>query len=294
MSANWDKEKELSNVFWLRLITKLALKLPRWSTRTLLHPIVFFFVLIAPNKRRASRHYLKQVLSTTPRIWHIYKHFFWFASALLDRVYFLSNRHEVFEISYINREMVIETFEKNPGQFFLSGHIGSVEALRTQVSNLQYKIKPVIKLEQNQTIVTLLEEISPGFYNDIIPFEGLATTFNIYEHLKKGVSVALLADRVIGDSQKVKVNFLGEQVYFSEGIFEMILRFPYPTNLFFCLYLGGNRYQVEYLKFDVKSSDTPTELAQKFADQLEQQCLKSPYNWFNFYTYWVEKDNENV
>ncbi|MEA3405789.1 MAG: hypothetical protein U9R28_08630 [Pseudomonadota bacterium] len=291
MSANWQQEKEMSNAFWLKLIIKLALKLPRWSIRLLLHPIVMFFILISPNKRKNSRHYLTKVLPVKPRIWHIYKHFFWFSSALLDRVYFLSNQHNLFNITFCNRQAVIDSFKHHPGQFFLSGHFGSVEALRTQANTKQYNIKPVIKLDHNQTIVTLLNQINPGFYQNVIPFKGLQTTFEIYENLKQGKSVALLADRPLDDSHTVQVSFLGDSILLPEGIFEMILRFPYPTNLFFCRYQGGNQYHVDYIHLNIKPEDTPESLAQQFADQMAQQCKKSPYNWFNFYPYWIQSNN---
>jgi len=72
----------------------------------------------------------------------------------------------------------------------------------------------------------------------------------------------------------------------------MIIRFPFPTNIFFSQYQGGNRYQVNYIQLAINKEDTPQILAQKFAHLLEQQCLNSPYNWFNFYTYWVEPNHD--
>ena len=289
MSKDWQQEKEMSNAFWLKLIVRLALTLPRWSVRLLLHPIVFFFLIISPQKRSASSHYLMQTLPHKPKIWHIYKHFYWFAATLLDRVYFLSQKNQLFDISFINRETIIHSFKKDPSQFFLSGHYGSVDALRMQTTAKQYKIKPVIKLDHNQTIVRLLNQLNPDFYNDVIPYDGLKTTFEIYENLKNNVSVALLADRPIGEGETLKVTFLNDTIQLPEGIFEMLLRFPFPTNLFFSKYLGKNRYQIQYIPFTVSPNDTPQTLAQKFADELAKQCMDSPYNWFNFYTYWNSK-----
>jgi predicted LPLAT superfamily acyltransferase len=292
MAENWQQQKEMSNAFWLKLIIQLALKLPRWSIRLLLHPIVLFFIFVAPDKRRASYHYLTKALPYPPKIWHVYKHFYWFSAVLLDRVYFLSNQQSYFNITFANRQEVIDSFSEQPGQFFLSGHYGSVEALRTQTTNKQYEIKPVIKLDHNQTIVTLLKQLNPEFYEAVIPYKGLETTFEIYENLKKGVSIALLADRPIGDSETLLVDFLGEKIPLPKGVFEMILRFPFPTNFFFSQYRGGNRYHVEYFQLKLTTEDTPQILAQKFADILALQCQKSSYNWFNFYSYWEDSHYE--
>lgn len=291
MNKSWQQEKEMSNSFWLKLIIRLALTLPRWTIRLLLYPIVLFFLLISPNKRSASFHYLTQVLPYKPRIWHIYKHFFWFASTLLDRVYFLAQKDHLFEVSFINRQAIIHSFKTKPSQFFLSGHYGSVDALRTQAAGKQYKIKPVIKLDHNQTLVALLNQINPSFYNDVISYEGLKTTFEIYENLKNNVSIALLADRPIGEGETLSVQFLNDTIQLPEGIFEMLLRLSFPANLFFSTYLGKNRYQIKYIPFSISSNDTPQSLAQKFADEFAKQCLESPYNWFNFYAYWDIKTN---
>jgi len=291
--ASWQQEKEMSNSFWLKLIIDLALKLPRWSVRLLLYPIVLFYVLIAKDKRKASRHYLAKVLPVKPNIFHVYKHFFWFSAALLDRVYFLTGKYHLFAISYQHRQEVIDSFVNNPGQFFLSGHFGSVDALKTQAMDKHYEIKPVIKLDHNQTIVTLLEQLNPEFYKDVIAYKGLETTFEIYETLKSGVSIALLADRPIGDSKVLMVDFLGDKIPLPAGIFEMVKRYPFPTNLFFARYEGANRYYVDYIQMALKKDDSTQEIAQKFADSLASQCQKSPYNWFNFYPYWIEPNHEN-
>ncbi|VAW49516.1 hypothetical protein MNBD_GAMMA03-1930 [hydrothermal vent metagenome] len=291
MEKDWQQEKEMSNIFWLKLIIRLALKLPRWSIRLLLYPIVLFFFLTSGHKRKASYHYLTQALPHRPQVWHVYKHFYWFAATLVDHVYFLSGQTRLFDISFINREVVVNSLEKNPSQFLLSGHYGSIHALRTQLSDKKYQIRPVVKLEHNQNIVTLFNQLNPDFYKDIIPYDGLNTIFEIYENLKNNVSIALLADRPIGDGKTLSVQFLNDTIQLPKSLFEMLLRLPFSANLFFSKYLGKNSYQIEYFSFSIASNDTPQTLAQKFADKLAKQCLESPYNWFNFYVYWDSKDH---
>lgn len=290
MSSEWQQEKEMSNIFWQTLIFQLALKLPRWSIRLLLYPIVFFFILVAAKKRRISYHYLAQVLPHTPRIWHVYKHFYWFAAVLLDRIYFLSKQTQLFDVSFINRQATIDSLEKQPAQFFLSGHYGSVEALRSLSIDKYYKIKAVVKLDHNQVIISLLNQLNGDFYKNVIPYEDLKTTFVIYETLKKGIAVGMLADRPIGEGGTLSVKFLNDTIKLPKSIFKMLLRFSFPANLFFSQYQGDNRYQVKCIPFTVKSNDTVQSLAQKFADILAEQCLNSPYNWFNFYSYWQSSD----
>ncbi len=291
--ASWQKEKELSNLFWLRLIIGIALKVPRSITRLLLYPIVLFFVLVAPQKRSASRHYLKQVLGHQPTWLQVFNLLFYFAAVLLDRIYFLKQDFHLFDVKFYQSQRVIDSLKLQPGQFFLSGHFGSLDSLKSQSLNKNYTIKPVIKLDHNQTIVRLMQELNPQFYESVIAYKGMETTFEIYENLKAGNSIALLADRAIDDGKVIPVQFFEDTLLLPEGIFEMLSRFPFPTQLFFARYEGGNYYEVEYIQFDVASSDTPKILAQRFADCLAEQCQKSPYNWFNFYPYWVKNRVQN-
>jgi len=103
--------------------------------------------------------------------------------------------------------------------FFISAHYGSSEALKACYTNQVYTVKPVIKLEHNQAIVNLFKALNPAFYENIIPYKGLETTFEIYETLKEGTSVALLADRPIENAPTVLVDFLGDKILASRRYF---------------------------------------------------------------------------
>ncbi len=291
-AQDWQKERELSNRFWLNLIIKIALFMPRWSVRLLLHPIVAFYVVLAAKKRKISYHYLSQSLQTSPNILHAYKHFYWFAAVLLDRVYFLTGKTEIFDIRFSRRQEVIDSFKACPGQFFISAHFGGLEALKTQSMSRDYEIRPVMKIDHNQTIVSLLKELNPDFYKSVIPYKGLETAFTIQQTLENGISIALLADRPIDSNKIIPVKFFEGELFLPAGLFQMILKFKRPVNVFFNRYEGGNRYDVEYYPISVEADETVESLAHKYVALLEKQCRQSPYNWFNFYPYWLSPNEK--
>jgi len=66
-----------------------------------------------------------------------------------------------------------------------------------------------------------------------------------------------------------------------------------PVVMFFCLYMGGNRYKEHFELFaDEVTLNRGTREAdlerwvRRYAERLEHYCRLAPYNWFNFYDFW--------
>ena len=55
--ADWKQRPERSNMFWLRLMTWIALTLGRGPSRVVLFGIAAYFLAFAPTARRMSRLY---------------------------------------------------------------------------------------------------------------------------------------------------------------------------------------------------------------------------------------------
>ena len=98
MTARWRHTPERSHRVALRLMRWIALTLGRPAARVLLHPISAYFLAFTPRARRASAAYLARVLGRTPRVGERYRHFHDFAATVLDRVYLLHERFELFDI----------------------------------------------------------------------------------------------------------------------------------------------------------------------------------------------------
>ena len=70
-AGGWARQPERGNMFWIRVITRIALNLGWPVTYALMHPITLFFVLTAaPKQREGVRRYLTRALGRTPRWQH--------------------------------------------------------------------------------------------------------------------------------------------------------------------------------------------------------------------------------
>jgi predicted LPLAT superfamily acyltransferase len=289
-SEHWTQQRERSSAFWLKLVLALALKLPRSWMRALLYPIVLFYWLISPRQRAASRHYLAQVLRRKPTARDVYRHFFYFAATILDRVYFLTDRLDGFDLTIENLEPLQASLAQYPAQLFLGAHFGSLDAVRAlSVKYFPRPLKAVVKLDQNQTMVQLFNALNPQLSEMLIAYNGMETIFDIHEALTQQVSVAMLKDRQVADEACVKVRFFDDWMAVPISGFKLAKRLGVPISVFFGRYEGGQRYVMVSELLPIEAGMTIQQMAQLYMDKVAQQCRIAPFNWFNFYPYWLSE-----
>src|SRR3989337_3824633 len=98
MSRPWLRQPERGSYLALRLITWIARRFGRRLSRVLLYPISAYFVLFSGASRRASLDYLQRVRARAANWLDVFRHYHYFASPLLDRLYFLSGPHHLLAI----------------------------------------------------------------------------------------------------------------------------------------------------------------------------------------------------
>ena len=117
--ADWSREPERGNTFWLRVMTWIALRCGRRVARWVLYPITLYFVLFSPKQRRHSRRYLDRVLGRQGNWIDGYRHVFAFATTILDRVYLLGGPIDRFDIRIEGEALVDAALAEGRGAFLL-------------------------------------------------------------------------------------------------------------------------------------------------------------------------------
>src|SRR5512143_4088064 len=117
VSQEWVKRPERSTVGIIRLIVWFALTFGRRASRILLYPICLYFVAFSSKARNASRKYLSRALGRPAALRDIYRHYFYFASTILDRVFLLSGHNRLFDIRMHGAEIVNSITESQKGFF---------------------------------------------------------------------------------------------------------------------------------------------------------------------------------
>jgi len=294
MSDEWKKQSERSNTFTLKLIAWIALHTGRRITRLFLYPIVLYFYIAAPTARKASFYYLSRVFGRPARQIEIARHIYWFAATILDRVYFLTDQLDKLEIKINNFDVVEKYKNDKQGVMLLGSHFGSFEAMRSLAqTGAEIPLKILMYQNHNQMITRILAELNPQVAASVIDLSQMDALIKMHEAIEAGYMIGMLGDRVTENDKIIPCQLLGSEANFPAGPMLVASIIKKPVILFYCLYMGKNRYEIYFEelaeRIDVPRSDRESKIAywtQLYVEKLEFYIKKSPYNWFNFYNFW--------
>lgn len=296
MSKGWFEQKERGSPFAISTILWVARNLGRGYARLLLYPITLYFLLFAGRARHASTLYLTRIHGYRPSLWQVARHIHTFAATILDRVYFLTGRFELFDIRLHGMKQVMGYVHQGQGCLLLGSHLGSFEVLRAlAVQQEKVQVKVLMYPTHNEYLTGLLNGLNPAVAETVIPLGRPESLLRVKESLEAGMMVGLLADRVAESDKVVSCDFLGQQVEFPAGPMLLAAALKVPVIQVFGLYRGGNRYDLhlELLSEQVElprngREQSLQQYTQKYVDRLAARTREAPFNWFNFYDYWHE------
>jgi predicted LPLAT superfamily acyltransferase len=297
-SAAWRRNPERSNMFWLRVMTWISLRLGRAPSRIVLYGIAAYFLLFAPAARRASREYQRRLFSlpSEARVqWRaLFRHFLSFASVVHDRVFLVNDRYGLFDIRVHNREVIDELLAQGRGAFLVGAHLGSFEALRAVGRHRGGLRVAMAMYEENaRKINAALAAINPAARQDIVALGHADSMMRVHDMLDQGIVVGMLADRSLGTDDTRDTDFLGAPAAFPQGPFRMAAIMRCPVVFMTGLYRGGNRYDIHFEPLADFSgvprgsrSAAVEDAMTRYAALLEAHCRMAPFNWFNFFDFW--------
>ena len=110
----------------------------------------------------------------------------------------------------------------------------------------------------------------------------------------EGHLVGILADRGLDGERTLTLPFFGEPARFPVGPFRLATILKRPIVFMTGLYRGGARYDIhfELLAEPGAAEGESVEQAiertmRRYVARLEHYSRSAPYNWFNFYDFWV-------
>lgn len=277
----------------LRVYQWIAVHVGRTMARLLLYPVTLYFVICARRLRRYSYSYLRRVLFHRVHWWNVFRHFHYFASTILDRVYLLRGKFERFRVTVHGAEILHRQMETGKGCILLGSHLGSFEVLRTLGVTRKFRLKVLMDIEHNENITRLLDSLNPEIAHTVIVPDRSDTLLRVKEGLDAGFLIGTLGDRMTKNDKTVRCQFLGHSATFPAGAHIIAAVMHCPVVLFFGLYRSDNRYDIHFERFadDIsldrgRRADELQEWVQRYANRLEYYTRLAPYNWFNFYPFW--------
>jgi predicted LPLAT superfamily acyltransferase len=293
-AAEWRRRPERGSAALLRVMAWLSLQGGRSLGHPILHLIASYYFLFAPRARHNMRVYLRRALGREPRAADRYRLILWFATSIQDRLYMLSGRHDLFEVSVQGEALIREVVGAGSGAFLFGAHMGSFEVLRT-VGDHQPGVRIAMAMyEENarklNAVMAAAKTCDPP---EIIALGNVDAMLRIRERLDGGALVGVLADRTLGDEASLPVSFLGATALLPLGPMRAAALLRRRVLFMLGLYRGGHRYQLvfeplaDFSNIDRDEREAAIEAAVlRYARLLEQHCRSDPYNWFNFFDFW--------
>ncbi|CAN5631886.1 acyltransferase [soil metagenome] len=309
--ADWSRTPERSNMLALRVIVWIALTLGRRVARLLLVPICLYFLLMLPTPRRNIKRYLFRAIGPQAGWGDGYRLLHAFASTVLDRIYFLRGRMDLFDVRMSGNEPVEAEVDSGRGAFLMGAHVGSFEALgacrQHRPGHGTLRLAMLMFTENAQRIVAVLDALAlPELRPHVIPLGRPNSMLALRDWLDAGGLGGLLADRTLPAAEdapaqqrgnSITLPFLGHPATFNDGPFRLAALLRRKVFFMSGMYAGGNRYDVRFeplADFSERPVDAAArerlihEALEAYVRRLESLCRAYPYNWFNFHDFWLE------
>ena len=291
--SEWARRPERGSPGIVRLMTRLSVAIGRAPSRLLLRGIALYFFLTGGAARRNVRAFLAHVLGRKPTLREQFGVFFTFSSTIHDRVFFLEERFDLFQIEVQGADLF-----PPGGTLMMGGHLGSFEVLRACGRQVGHRrVVMAMYGEQAQRLNAILGEVSPEVHRDIVPLGRPQSMLDLAARLDEGAVVGILADRTPGDEPMVRVPFLGQEAAFPTGPMRIAAALRRRVYFMAGLYRGGNRYDIRFEQLaDFAGAEAMTraerdaairEAVVAYARTLERYAREAPDNWFNFHDFWA-------
>ena len=303
-SQHWAEQNERGSKLSLNLTSLIVQYCPLWVIKLVTFFVVSYFFLTSQKARRNIRRYQQRLQQTFPQVhlprYPVFCQFLAFGEAITDRFAVWQKKIRYADLIDDDTDNVYQAIRsEGRGQILVCSHFGNIEICRALVDNpnhSNFKLNILVHNRHAQAFNESLEKAGASSL-PLIQVEDLDAQkmLELHERLERGEWIAIAADRVpVRGDKTQKVDFLGTQASFPQGVWLMASLLKAPINTVFCLKKWGD-YHLKLRHFSgpiegrgKQRADNIEQAMQRYADLLAQECAENPLYWFNFYDFWED------
>lgn len=256
--------------------------------------VVPFYMIFHHDSYLATYRFFRQRfhLGRIKSFLKVYANHFRFGQVIIDRYAAYAGKKFRFELDGNERFMELVNGER--GFVQLSSHAGNYEMVGYGLTSTAKKINGLFYGGESKVMMDFRRKILAMHNVNLIEVdESMSHIFNMNAAIDRGEIVSMTGDRLFGSSKAIKCMFLGKEASFPMGPFALAVQKEVPMLAVFSMRYKG-RYRV-YVRDIEQDESLPirarmTDMAKKFASELENVVRMYPTQWFNYYDFW--KDNE--
>ena len=304
--SHWARTAERGTRPGVRFLAACHRVLGEHGTRVVLWPVVAYFLLTGAQARHASMDYLARLrrfsgASTPVPGWRSsFRHMMAFAESALHKVAAWAGQLDGLAVQFPERARFEALLASGRGALLLGAHFGNLEMTRAIAAQHRLaKVTAVVYSEHAAAFRGTLEAVSPEASANLVHVTDIGpdTIIALKEKIERGELLVIVGDRTPAaqNGRVCSVDFLGAPAEFAQGPFVLAYLLECPVYLFFCPREGAD-YRIYFEPFAERVElprrarlEAVRGYARRYAERLEALCVRTPYQWFNFYPYWQPK-----
>lgn len=230
------------------------------------------------------------------RRWLVFRHFYSFGRAILDRTAILAGNRKNFSFQFDGEQNLRTALAEKRGVLLLTAHLGNWEAAGQLLTRIDVPITVTGFDRETPEIRAVLNNASRQNFK-LLPLTGSPTdAIPLVAALRRGEVVAMLGDRAYG-SPSARIPFFGGNASFPIGAYVMSAIAGAPLMHVFSLREPAGHYR--FFGFPPQHPKMPPHnerdeylksCAANFARDLESVMRRDPFQWYNFFPFWNEDE----
>ncbi|MCL2160506.1 MAG: acyltransferase [Betaproteobacteria bacterium] len=299
---HWAQMQEAGSLTGMRILLRVYRTCGRWPFRFLLFFVLLWFYARRRTAREASRDYLQRLhdfsggATPKPTQRNVFRHFLAFSETMLDKL--VGASHLLNDCRMDGSEHIDSLLEQKRGGVLVTAHLGNIDLCRKLGKrHVDTRITVLAHSEHASRFNRLLRELDPDYEIDMIQTAdvGIETAIMLAQRIESGGFVVITGDRVPVSSATTTVQapFLGRDASFPISPYVLAATLQCPLLAVFGARHGNEfiltvRQIAESVSLPRRTRDAAAiPYATTFAGLLEAECLKTPFQWFNFYPFWT-------
>ena len=267
--------------------------LPLWLLYGVMALVVPFYMLFSRKGYHAMYRFFRDRMGygRWKSFWSVYANHFRFGQIILDRFGVYAGKQ--YHFTNEGQELMDELENLPEGFIVLSSHVGNYEIAGYSLKPKKKSFNALVYAGETATVMENRQRVfSQNNVNMIAVKEDLSHLFALNAVLDNGDIVSMPADRIFGSQKSVECQFFGAKANFPLGGFAMAVQKDVPVLAIFVMKDGMKKYHAYVRKIECNRQagkrEQMAQLAQSFAEQLENIVRHYPTQWFNYFDFWAQ------
>lgn len=262
---------------------------------------LFLYVIVGcyclfPRVRQKSQAYIQRRFAPASN-WQFFKHTYLlnltFGRTLIDRAALGILGNTAVSTTGQEQQLCTQLLQEGKGLILLSAHVGCWQMAVNLMQFLPGKKHVVMYRNPNDHDKTVSQHMGrKAPFHIINPAGPMGGVVEMVSVLQKGEVLCAMADRVFGtEKNTVSVQFFGGTVQVPYSFYRLAAATGAPIVILFFPWIKRGEFasrtvRVLRVAASGQAGQHYAPYAQLFMDELQQFCIKYPYQFFNYFNLW--------